>query len=190
MEKTLSDAIVTSSVNTHNQMEDKQKINKDNSKGVIIDPVLTYCSSFLKNYSVAEVAEALTQFFTEEIVITARNILREEFTGQLENLDIVKISQRRSSSSRTSFDANARDVTEATYVLINEDERPKFVIDDVNKLPILGPSLATPRNQAESILMLEKKFLSLEMKMAVNDELLRDHDQELMRQKTERNETV
>lgn len=164
------------------------QINIEKGKCIIIDPVLAYCASFLKNYSVADVVEALMQFFREDIVVKARDTLREAFAEKLNNFDIVKISHRRSSSSRTSFEANARDVAEAAYLLINEDEGPKFLIEDVSKLPILTPSLANPRNQAESILMLEKKLQKIEMRMTANDEILKQHDEELMRQKDERNE--
>ena len=159
-----------------------------NCNSILIDPVLAYCASFLKNYSVAVVAEALKQFFNEHTVLTARDLLRRKCEEKLKDLDIIKVSQRRASANRQSFEANARDVAEAVYLLINEDKGPQFLIDDVRKLPLLGPSLATPKSQAETIFLLEKKFQSMETRMSANDQILRQHDEELLRCKAEKEE--
>ena len=143
-----------------------------NCNSSLVDPVLAYCASFLKNYSVAEVTDALQQFFKEDTVLTARDLLRRKCEEKLKDLDIMKVSQRRASANRKSFEANASDVAEAVYLLINEDNGPQFLIDDVRKLPLLGPSLATPKSQAETILLLEKKFQNMETRMSANDEIL------------------
>ena len=174
----------------HSPESELQNATAVNYNITLIDPVLAYCASFLKNYSVTEVAEALKQFFNEDTVVAARDILRKECEEKLKDLDIIKVSQRRSSANRKSFEANACDVAEAVYLLTNEDKGPQFLIDDVRKLPLLGPRLATPKNQAESILQLEKKFQSMETRMSASDEILRQHDQKLMRSKAGNEETA
>ena len=84
-------------------------------KDIIFDHVLAYCQSFLKNYTVLEVAKSVECLFTSNDVTKARDMLRNQFMEKLSDLDIVKVASRRSSNNRSHIEANAYDVTEATF---------------------------------------------------------------------------
>ena len=152
-------------------------------KDIIFDPVLAYCWSFLQTYSVAEVAKSVESFFTSDDIIKARNILRNEFMDKLGELEISTIAYRKSSIKRTCVGANAYDVTEATY-LLTRDGGPKFVTDDISRLPVIGPNLTNHSDQSASLLMMENRLRRMEEKMDVtqstlveHDEVLKEHDQ-------------
>ena len=150
-----------------------------NCKNTVIDPVLVYCQSYLKNYTVAEVTKAVEMFFSIDDTNKARDILRKDFMEFLSELDISKIGSRRSSSNRSHVEATAHDVTEAVYLLIKEENGPRFILDDISKLPVLGPVLASPRDQSASILVMEKKLQRMEEKLCATDEVVRLHDRQI-----------
>ena len=152
-------------------------------KDYVFEPVLAYCQDFLKNYSVIKVAKAVESFFSNEDVTKARDFLRRNYMDQMGDLDIIKIANRRTSNNRSCVEANAYDVTEALYSLMNGDNCPKFMVDDISKLPMLGPDMATPRSQSNVIAMLERKLQRMEEKMSNTDNVLQEHEKMIQENK-------
>lgn len=150
--------------------------NCTNCKDTVFNPVLAYCQCSLKNFSVIEVAKAIEQFFCNEDVAEARDLLRHMFLDRLHDLEIKKIATRKSSPNRSCLEANASDVTEAVYSLINSASPVRFATLELSKLPILTPVLATTRSQAEMILMMEKKMQQMEQEIVLHSNQLKQHD--------------
>ena len=151
----------------------------NNCSNIVFDHVLAYCQSFLNNYSVQEVARAMEYQFPANDVIQARDLLRTQFMDKLKDLNITKVASRRSSNNRSHLEANAYDVAEAMYLLTNEQNRPRFVTEHINKLPVISPSLACPKDQAAAILMLEKKMLRMEGRQDATDDVLKQHERQI-----------
>lgn len=160
---------------------------------IVFDPVLAYCQSFLKNYSVAEVAKAVESFFSSDDVIKARELIRSDFAEKVKDLEISRTASRRTTINRSHLQANAVDVVEATYHL-SQNEGPRFMVDDISQIPILRPNLANARDQAASLLMLEKRLERFEEKfnekIAATDEILKDHDQQLHEHKVRKSTSL
>ena len=146
-----------------------------NCKNIVFNHVLAYTQVYLDTYSVVEVTKAIETFFTNEDVAAAREILRRKFDSDLNTLDICKIANRKSSLNRSTMEANAGDITEAVYYLMQMDGPPKFVTFELNKLPLLTPILASTRTQAENVLFLEQKVRRIE-------ERLNEQSSQLMQQ--------
>ena len=150
-----------------------------NCENIVFNPVLAYCQFSLENYSVIEVSKAIEQYFCNEDVAAARDMLRHLFMDRLDELEIKKIATRKSSPNRTCLEANASDVSEAVYHLLNSMDPPRFATMDLKKLPILTAVLANTRSQAEAVLMLEKKMLQVEQRLAEHSNVLRKHDENI-----------
>ena len=150
-----------------------------NCKDFVYDHVLAYCQSYLDNCSVADVSKALEVYFNSDDVAAAREVLRRKYPTQLKESDICKVAIRRSSPNRSVVEANALDVTEAVYLLGQNDDAPKFVTFELKKLPVLSPVLAVTRTQAESVRFLEQKVRSIEDKLALQATAMQMHSDEL-----------
>ena len=150
-----------------------------NCENIVFNPVLAYCQFSLENYNVIEVSKAIEQYFCNEDVAAARDMLRNLFMDRLDELDIKKIATRKSSPNRTCLEANASDVSEAVYHLLNSMDPPRFATLELKKLPILTAVLANTRSQAEAVMMLEKKMLQVEQHLAEHSSILRRQDENI-----------
>ena len=150
-----------------------------NCEHAVFNHVLAYTQSYLNNNSALEVSKALEIYFSNDEMASARNILREKFGEQLSELDICKVANRKSSLNRSVLGANANDVVEAVYHLMNGDPTPQFVTLELHRLPMLTPVLASTNAQAESILLLEKKFQHMEQKMQEHYDLILQNSRDL-----------
>ena len=112
-----------------------------NNATLIDNSVLAYCQSFIKNHDVNTVAKALENYFEEQDLFSARQLLRNKFSEMLQGMDIIKVKQRTSSSLRvrSSCNAIAQDIAEAVYKLSDHVNAPTFIVSDLRKLPILQP---------------------------------------------------
>ena len=146
---------------------------------IIDNAVLAYAQSFLENNSVLEVAKALESYFNVDDLTDARDVLRNKFSEQLMEKDIIKIGGRRTTATRSCREASAHDISEAVHALSSEENAPKFVALNVKKLPLLSPTLAVPRSQNESLLLMEKKIQRLEERMTHTDDTIGRHEQQL-----------
>ena len=153
----------------------------ENCANIVFNPVLAYCQYSLENYSVVEVTKAVEQFFCNEDVAAAREVLRRMFLDRLDDLEIKKIANRKSSTNRTCLEANASDVTEAVYQLINSITPVRFATFELKKLPLLTATLAATRTQAEVVLMMEKKIHQMEQRLVEHDNQLKQHDDQFAR---------
>ena len=161
-----------------------------NCENIVFNAVLAYCQFSLENYSVVEVSKAVEQFFCNEEVAAARDMLRQLFLGRLDDLEIKKIVSRKSSPNRTCLEANASDVTEAVYHLINSVSPPRFATFDLKKLPILTAALATTRAQSEAVLLLEKKMQQVEQRLVDYGNILKQQDDKISECVAHRNDQV
>ena len=124
--------------------------------------MLAYCQSFIKNHDVNTVAKALENYFEEQELFSARQLLRNKFSEMLQGMDIIKVKQRTSSSLRSSCNAIAQDIAEAVYKLSDHMNAPTFIVSDLRKLPILQPDMLKENCLAERLLLMEKKLLKME----------------------------
>lgn len=148
-------------------------------KNVVFNHVLAYCYTYLVSNKVAEVATAVNLFFSADELTAARDLLRQKFMDKMEGLDITKTTSRKSSTLRSFTEAISMDIVEGVHQLLEGDDAPIFATMDLRKLPLLQPALANTRNQAESMMLMERRLQRLEERMTSTDEILISHDTKL-----------
>ena len=136
--------------------------NIDNAAKTVDSCVLAYCQSFLHKYDVNTVAAALDVYFSDEDLVFARKLIRDNFLDLIQGLEIGKVKTRNMSTQKASSSAIAYDITEAVYTLVNKENPPSFVVHDITKLPIVKPDMIEKKSIAERLVILENQFSRME----------------------------
>lgn len=152
-----------------------QGVNCTNCTKRVENAVLAYCQQFQESFNVDEMANALYVHFSEEDILKARQLLRDSCSGLLMNHIIMTVGCRRGTDARPAAEVSAMDIASAMYSIVDSEDVPKFIVLDLNQLPILKPTVTNAQYAtSQRLLMLENMLKRMCERTQIAEEKIAD----------------
>ena len=130
---------------------------------IIINELLSYLSFYLDNSALENIKKIATLFYDQDDINNAKKVLwenRSEILGPY--------VERKKSDKRSVAEANINDILEALIKLDSTQKSPKFVAQNLDKLPERQP-------EELNVLTLINRIASIEKTIKNNNDVLSQH---------------
>ena len=130
---------------------------------IIINELLSYLSFYLDNSALENIKKIATLFYDQDDTNNAKKVLwenRSEILGPY--------VERKKSDKRSVAEANINDILEALIKLDSTQKSPKFVAQNLDKLPERQP-------EELNVLTLINRIASIEKTIKNNNDVLSQH---------------
>lgn len=130
---------------------------------IIINELLSYLSFYLDNSALENIKKIATLFYDQDDINNAKKVLwenRSEILGPY--------VERKKSDKRSVAEANINDILEALIKLDSAQKSPKFVAQNLDKLPERQP-------EELNVLTLINRIASIEKTIKNNNDVLSQH---------------
>ena len=139
-----------------------------NTHPIIVNELLSYLSFYMNNSAIDNIKKIAINFYDSDDIINSKKVLWENRTNILG-----PYTDRKKSDKRTVSEANINDIFEALTKLDTAQELPKFVAQNLDKLPERHP-------EELNVLTLINRVATIEKTMKNHNDVLSQHAIELM----------
>ena len=137
-----------------------------------INELLSYASFYLNNSNLSNIKKIISNFYDSEDILVAKRLL-----WKISGTKLDAFSERKTTITRTSSEANINDIFEALQKLDSIECIPNFVAKDLNRVPDRQP-------EEINLVSILNRIATLEKNNKIYEDTLSNHEIDLQYLKT------